>query len=231
MFPLYSDRPVSTVPFITILLILGNVAAFWHQLTMPGGLEHSVYLYGMIPRDFFHPGAGTEGRIHAGMSVLSSMFMHGGFLHLGANMLYLWVFGRNVEDDFGHVRFLVFYLLAGVLATLAFTYAYPGSRIPLVGASGAIAGVLGAYFLRFPSSRIHTLIILVIIVRIIPLPAFFMLGLWFAVQIGSCATACTSPLGAAGQGGVAFLSHVAGFVAGMVYTIWELRRRAHRGRR
>jgi membrane associated rhomboid family serine protease len=140
------------------------------------------------------------------------------------------VFGRNIEDDFGPVRFLLFYIVAGMLATLAFAYAYPSSQIPLVGASGAIAGVLGAYFLRFPASRIYTLVLIIIFIRIIPLPAFFMLGLWFAIQIGSCAMACTTPLGAAGQSGVAFLSHIAGFVAGMVYTIWEFRRRAHRGR-
>jgi membrane associated rhomboid family serine protease len=158
------------------------------------------------------------------------MFMHGGLLHIGANMLYLWVFGRNIEDDFGHIRFLLFYLVTGALATLAFVYAYPSSPIPLVGASGAIAGVLGAYFLRFPASRIYTVVIVIILIRIIPIPAFLVLGLWFAVQIGSCAVACTTPLGAAGQSGVAFLSHIAGFVAGMIYTIWEFRRRAHRGR-
>jgi membrane associated rhomboid family serine protease len=231
MFPLYSDRPLSRFPFMTVLLILANIAAFWYQITMPGGLERSVITFGIIPSHFFHPetGDGVSG-IHPYFTLLTSMFMHGSFLHIGANMLYLWVFGRNIEDDFGPVRFLLFYIVAGMLATLAFAYAYPSSQIPLVGASGAIAGVLGAYFLRFPASRIYTLVLIIIFIRIIPLPAFFMLGLWFAIQIGSCAMACTTPLGAAGQSGVAFLSHIAGFVAGMVYTIWEFRRRAHRGR-
>jgi membrane associated rhomboid family serine protease len=233
MFPLYSDRPLSSVPFVTVLLIILNAAVFWLQVTMPGGLEQSVLQYGMIPSHFFHPhAAGVPTRIHPFLTVLTSMFMHGGFFHLGSNMLYLWVFGRNIEDDYGHLRFLLFYLAAGVLATLAFTYLYPASRGPLVGASGAIAGVLGAYFLRFPASSIHTLIIIIIIPKIVTIPAFFILGLWFFIQIGSCAVSCTAPLGAAGQGGgIAFISHIAGFVFGMVYTIWLLGRRFHSGGR
>ena len=231
MFPLYSDRPLSGFPFVTVLLIMANVAVFWYQITMTGGLERSVSLYGMIPFHFFHPSvAGDPARIHPFLTVLSSMFMHGGFFHLGANMLYLWVFGRNIEDDYGHLRFLMFYLAAGALATLAFAYIYPLSPIPLVGASGAIAGVLGAYFLRFPTSSIHTLIIIIIIPKIVTIPAFFILGLWFFIQIGSCAVSCTTPLGAAGQGGgIAFISHIAGFVFGMVYTIWILGRRFNTG--
>ncbi len=232
MFPLYSDRPLDRVPFVTVLLILANLAAFWMQLTFTGGFAHSVTTFGLTPRVFFHPDASPwPGGVHPWATVVTSMFMHGGFLHIGANMLYLWVFGRNVEDDFGHLRFLVFYLLSGIAATLGFAYAYPSSTVPLVGASGAIAGVLGAYFLRFPFSRIYTLFIIVIIIRIIPIHAFFVLGLWFFIQIGQCALACTTPLGAAGQSGIAFIAHIAGFVFGMIYTIWELRRRYYAGRR
>lgn len=232
MFPLYSDRPISTFPFITILLIIINVIVFWMQITTPGSIDRSVFAYGMVPFNFFHPGkAHLPGQLHPHLALLTSMFMHGGFLHLGGNMLYLWVFGRNIEDDFGHFRFLLFYLAAGILATLAFAYAFPSSNIPLVGASGAIAGVLGAYFLRFPASRIHTLVIFIIFIRIIPIPAFFILGLWFFIQIGSSALTFTTSAGAAGQGGIAFISHVAGFVFGMVFTIWWLRRNFHsRGR-
>jgi membrane associated rhomboid family serine protease len=233
MFPLYSDRPLSSVPFITVLLILANCAAFWGQLTFSGGFDRSVFLFGLTPSTFFHPGSAPEmGIIHPYVTVVTSVFMHGGLFHLGSNMLYLWVFGRNIEDDFGHARFLVFYLLSGIAAAVAFAYAYPTSHIPLVGASGAIAGLLGAYFLRFPASRIYTLFIIIILVRIIPVPAFFILGLWFLIQIGSCAVACTTPVGAAGQSGIAFVSHISGFVFGMVFTIWELRRRYYaRGRR
>jgi membrane associated rhomboid family serine protease len=231
MFPLYSDRPLSSFPFVTILLIFVNLIVFWYQITSPGSFEESVFSYGMIPYNFFHPQISkVHVQLHPHLALLSSMFLHGGFLHLGGNMLYLWVFGRNIEDDFGHLRFLFFYLVSGILATLAFAYAFPSSNIPLVGASGAIAGILGAYFLRFPASKIFTLVILIIFIRIIPIPAFFILGLWFAIQIGSCAITCTTPVGAAG-GGIAFISHIAGFVFGMVFTIIELRRNYHaRGR-
>jgi membrane associated rhomboid family serine protease len=228
MFPLYSDRPLSSVPYMTVLLILANLAVFWMQLTFRGGFDGSVTALGLIPYDMFHADTVPwRGGVHPYATVLSSMFMHGGVFHIASNMLYLWVFGRNIEDDFGHFRFLVFYLLSGIAAALAFVYAYPGSHIPLVGASGAIAGLLGAYFLRFPASRIYTFFIIVIIVRIIPIPAFFILGFWFFIQIGSCAVACTTPVGAAGQGGIAFISHIAGFVFGMLFTLGELRRRYH----
>ena len=180
----------------------------------------------MIPYDLFDGGVPSiPGRIPAGLTIITSMFMHGGFIHLGSNMLFLWVFGRNVEDDFGHGRFLVFYLITGILATAAFAIAFPAGKIPLVGASGAIAGVLGVYFLRFPASRIYCLFIFFIFVRIIALPAFFILGLWFVIQIGACMTSITSPEGAAGQESVAWISHVTGFIVGIVWTILELRRR------
>ncbi|MCE5248581.1 rhomboid family intramembrane serine protease [bacterium] len=231
MFPLYSDRPLSRFPFMTLLLIAVNAAVFWIQLTGPGSVAQSVRLYGMIPVDFFHPGTvSIPGRMTPYFSIMTSMFSHGGFLHLGANMLYLWAFGRNVEDDFGHFRFLVFYLASGICAVLAFAFAFPAGTVPLVGASGAIAGILGAYFLRFPGSRIYCLVILIIFVRIIPIPAFIMLGLWFVIQLSQSMTSIVAAEGAAGQGGVAFISHVAGFVVGIVWTLWELRRRYHHGR-
>jgi len=183
-------------------------------------------LFGLIPVDFFHPGTVTmPGRVSPWLSIFTSMFSHGGFFHLGSNMLYLWVFGRNVEDDFGHVRFLIFYLVSGILAVFAFAFAFPTGKVPLVGASGAIAGVLGAYFLRFPGSRIYCLIILFIFIRIIPVPAFIMLGIWFVIQISASMTSIISTGGVGAQGGVAFISHVAGFVVGIVWTLWELKRR------
>jgi len=226
VLPLFSDRPLSRFPFVTILLVIVNTLVFWHQITGPGSVSRSVMLYGMIPRDLFHGDAlAIPGRIPAWMTLVTSMFMHGGFLHLGSNMLYLWVFGRDVEDDFGHFRFLVFYLFTGMLATFAFAAAFPAAQVPLVGASGAIAGVLGAYFLRFPLSRIYCLVILFIFIRIVALPAFFVLGLWFAFQVFSCMVSVAAPEGAAGMGGVAWISHVAGFVVGLVWTILELRRR------
>ncbi len=226
MLPLTSDRPIQTFPFVTVGLILANLWVFWLQVFSEGSLHMSVMRYGMIPADLFQWGpTAIDGRVAALKTVATSMFMHGGLLHLGGNMLYLWVFGRNVEDDFGHFRFLVFYLVAGLFATLAFAAAYPGGTSPLVGASGAIAGVLGAYFLRFPFSRIRILFFFIIIIRVIAVPAFFLLGFWFAMQIGSCYIAKTAAEGAAGQGGVAWISHIAGFVFGLVFTLFELRRR------
>lgn len=232
MIPLYSDKSLSRFPYVTVILILANAVVFWLQLTGPGSIRQSVVLYGMIPYDLFDGGAlSIPGRIPVGLTYFTSMFMHGGFIHLGSNMLYLWVFGRNVEDDVGHVRFILFYLTAGILATTAFVIAFPTARLPLVGASGAIAGVLGVYFLRFPTSRVFCLVIFFIFIRIIPLPAFFVLGLWFAIQIGACMTSMTSPEGAAGMGGIAWISHVTGFVVGLIWTILELRRRYYMRKR
>ncbi|MBN1290435.1 MAG: rhomboid family intramembrane serine protease [Candidatus Latescibacteria bacterium] len=232
MFPLYSDRPLSRFPFVTLLLIIANTVVFVVQMTGEGSVTRSVMLYGMIPYDIFHPGwADVPGRIPTSLTVISSMFSHGGFLHLAANMLYLWVFGRNVEDDFGRVRFLLFYLSAGILASLAFAAAFPSGTIPLVGASGAIAGVLGVYFLRFPFSRIYCLVILFIFIRIIPLPAFIMLGFWFVVQLSASMTSVATSADSAGHGGVAWITHVAGFVVGIVWTILEMRRRYYARKR
>ncbi len=224
MFPLYSDRQIERIPFVTVLLIMINIIVFWFQLTSAGSIRESVWLYGVIPYELFRPGeVDITGRVPLMASYVTAMFTHGGLIHLGSNMLYLWVFGRDVEDDFGHVTFLMFYIAAGILSSAAFVAAFPGTNIPLVGASGAIAGLLGAYFLRFPLTKIYTLIFFIIIVRIVALPAFLLLGLWFAIQFLSGMANATA--GAAGQGGIAFLSHIAGFIIGIVWTILILRKR------
>jgi len=226
MIPLYSDKTLSRIPFMTLLILSVNISVFFYQLTGQGSINQSVVMYGMIPYDLFNPGKLViHGRLPSVLTIITSMFMHGGFLHLGGNMLYLWVFGRNVEDDFGHLRFLVFYLITGIIATIAFAVAFPAGQIPLVGASGAIAGILGVYFLRFPASRIYCLVIFFIFVRVIALPAFILLGLWFVIQIASSMTNVSATAGSSGHGGVAWISHVTGFVVGIVWTIWELRRR------
>ncbi|MFC1538188.1 rhomboid family intramembrane serine protease [Candidatus Latescibacterota bacterium] len=224
MFPLYSDRKLSHFPFVSITLIIINCVVFWYQLTAEGSIRQSVWQFGVIPYEVFHPGAvHIAGRTPMAFSFVTGMFTHGGFIHLGSNMLYLWVFGRDVEDDFGHGTFLLFYIVSGILSTLVFVSAFPDTRIPLVGASGAIAGILGAYFLRFPLTKVYTLFIFIIIVRIIPIPAFLMLGFWFVIQFLASIANATS--GAAGEGGIAFLSHIAGFITGLVWTILILRRR------
>jgi membrane associated rhomboid family serine protease len=149
------------------------------------------------------------------VTVVTSMFLHGGLLHFGGNMLYLWIFGDNVEDRLGHARFAVFYLLCGLVAALAQTAMNPDSIYPMVGASGAIAGVMGAYFVMYPHSRIVTLVPIFFFIQLIEIPAIFFLGIWFLMQflsgVGSVAEAASRPSGA----GVAFWAHVAGFVAGV----------------
>jgi membrane associated rhomboid family serine protease len=228
MIPLYSDRKLTSFPFITIALIAANLVMFWVQLTGDGGLASSVRRYGMIPSALMSGGPNMiPGALEPALTVGSSMFLHGGFLHLASNMLYLWVFGRDIEDDFGHFGFLGFYLLSGLLATLAFAFAFPGTSIPLVGASGAIAGVLGVYFLRFPLARVRCLLIIIFYVRICEIPAFLLLGIWFFIQIGSSMSEMLSAAGAAGQGGVAWISHVAGFMVGVIWTLVLLRHRYH----
>jgi membrane associated rhomboid family serine protease len=224
MVPLYSDRELSRIPFVTVLLIIINCVVFWYQFTSEGSIGQSVWLYGVIPHELFHPSEiDIAGRTPLAYSFVTSMFTHGGFIHLGSNMLYLWVFGRDVEDDFGHGIFLVFYIVAGILSSLVFVAAFPGTKIPLVGASGAIAGLLGAYFLRFPLTKVYTLFFFIIIIKIVPLPAFILLGLWFGIQFLACMANATA--GAAGEGGIAFLSHITGFITGLVWTILILRRR------
>ena len=154
------------------------------------------------------------------------VFLHGGLMHAGGNMLYLWIFGDNVEDRMGHGRFVVFYLLCGVAAALAQTWMSPGSLVPMVGASGAIAGVMGAYFVLYPKSRIVTLLPLIIFFQVIEVPALVFLGIWFLMQFvsGLGSLAVTSTDGAAQMaGGVAFWAHVAGFAAGLV-GVWFFRR-------
>ena len=230
MFPLYSDNTLTRFPFATTLLILTNIAMYVHQVAMPGSLAQSVWIYGVIPYDVFHPSAlNVDGRIFLPLTFISGMFSHGGLFHLLSNMLYLWVFGRDIEEDFGFFRFLGFYLGIGIISSLVFVLAFPSANIPLVGASGAISGILGGYFLRFPGRKIHTLFFLIIYIRILPIPAFVMLGYWFAIQFFSCVVNCTA--GAAGNGGVAWLAHLAGFVAGLVWTILILRKRYYERRR
>ena len=175
---------------------------FLYELSLGRGVDDFTLRFGLVPADF------------SWVTLFTSMFLHGGFLHVGGNMLYLWIFGDNVEDRMGHGRFLVFYLLCGTAAALAQTMTAPDSVVPMVGASGAIAGVMGAYFVLYPQSRIVTLIPLFFFFQVIEVPAILFLGIWFLMQflsgVGSIVTAPAATPG----GGVAFWAHVAGFVGG-----------------
>ena len=223
MFPLRDENPTELVPFVTFLLILANVAVW---LFVQGAGSGQLFLeslcqYGAIPgavTGAIQPGTpielapGATCRVDgmAARSILTSMFMHGGWMHLIGNMWFLWVFGNNIEDSMGHVRYLVFYLLTGGLAAGAHIALDPGSAIPTVGASGAISGIMGAYMVLYPKVRVQTLIIIIIYIRVIPLPAWVLLAYWFFLQVVGGSVA----LGGSG-GGVAFWAHVGGFAAGV----------------
>ena len=201
MIPLRDIIPSRTTPVVTITLIAINVLVFLYELSLGRAVDAFTLYWGLVPAAF------------SWVTVVTSMFLHGGFMHVAGNMLYLWIFGDNVEDRMGHGRFLVFYLLCGVAAALAQTITQPDSVIPMVGASGAIAGVMGAYFVLYPRSRIVTLIPLFFFFQVIEVPAIVFLGIWFLMQfisgLGSIVTVAGS------TGGIAFWAHVAGFVAGI----------------
>ena len=203
MIPLRDVIPSRTTPYVTISLIVINVLVFAYEFTLDEPrLEEFILYFGLVPAAF------------SWVALLTSMFVHGGVLHAGGNMLYLWIFGDNVEDRMGHGRFLVFYLLCGAAAALAQTAVRPDSTIAMVGASGAIAGVMGAYFVLYPHSRIVTLVPLFVFIQIMEVPAILFLGFWFLLQflsgVGSIAATAGEP-----AGGIAFWAHIAGFVAGI----------------
>jgi membrane associated rhomboid family serine protease len=227
VFPLRDDNPTLLTPWITIALIAVNVVV-WVYVQGGGmsevALADAVCRYGTIPAEVTGRTAGYRGvELVPGMApcefggltlstLLTGMFLHGSWVHLIANMWFLWLFGNNVEDSMGHLRYVLFYALVGVAATAAHVFASPGSPVPTVGASGAISGVMGAYLLLYPHIRIQTLIIFIIFIRLIPIPAWVVLIYWFALQVLS---GYSTPMDEGG-GGVAFWAHVGGFVAGVV---------------
>jgi len=212
MFPLRDNIPSLTAPTLNYLLILMNVLVFLLELSMGRELNEFMRVFGFVPRYFFlHLGHGHP--IGAILPVFTSMFLHGGWLHLIGNMWTLYIFGDNVEDTLGHGKYLVLYLASGAAAVFAHLLSTPGSMMPMVGASGAIAGVMGAYFCLFPHARILTLIPLFFFV-IIEMPAYFFLGIWFLLQFFS---GTFSILGARADVGVAFWAHVGGFVFGYLF--------------
>lgn len=221
MIPLKDDVPSQTIPVVTLAVIGLNVAVFFYQLSLQMGTDPSaqraaqdfVIEFGVVPCRLTGRCRILEDFPHPVLTVFTSMFLHGGLLHLGGNMLYLWIFGNNVEDILGHGRFVIFYLVSGLAAAVAQTMINPGSAIPVVGASGAVSGVLGAYFLLFPYSTVLTLVTFGFFWRFIHLPAMIVLGLWIVLQFLS-GYLSLSAAGAA-EGGVAFFAHIGGFIAGM----------------
>jgi membrane associated rhomboid family serine protease len=216
VIPLRDHQPGRGTPVVVFLIILINVLVFLYQATLPQPrLEAFIEGYGMIPREIT---SGQDipppGPRPVQATILTSMFMHGGWLHLIGNMLYLWVFGNNVEDVFGHIGFVIFYLVVGVAGALGQILVGPNSRIPAIGASGAIAGVLGSYLIFFPRARVDTLVGRVVV----PLPAIYVLGFWIVLQFLQGITALSPE--AAEAGGVAWWAHIGGFVGGLVIAVF-----------
>jgi len=214
MFPVHDENPIRIVPYVTYTFMGCCILAFLWQITQAPEFQNIIiYALGVIPAVLF---GGLEldpelDWVPPIMTVFTSMFLHGGWMHLIGNMLYLWVFGNNIEAAMGHVKFFIFYVLCGAAAVLAQALPDAGSQIPMIGASGAISGVLGAYILLYPMAKVTVFIPIVIILYRIKVPALFVLGIWFVMQLVSSFT--TSSEG----GGVAFGAHIGGFIAGMIF--------------
>ncbi|MBI4169332.1 MAG: rhomboid family intramembrane serine protease [Acidobacteria bacterium] len=219
MIPLKDDNPTRTFPFVTVLLIAANLALFlWEVLLSAGARDELILKLAVIPFEITHLEPGEADLVlYNGMTLLTAMFVHGGVLHLAGNMIYLWIFGNNIEDSMGHARFLLFYILCGLAASFAQIAASPLSRVPMIGASGAISGVLGGYLILFPAARVLTLVFVFFFVRIVPIPAVIVLGFWFLIQLVNA--------GQIAPGGVAWFAHIGGFITGLALIALFRRRR------
>jgi membrane associated rhomboid family serine protease len=219
MIPIRDDNPTHSTPVVTYLLIAANVVVFLIQQV--GGLGftfHFALFPAALTQDWAMIVRGQQVNLEpAWLTVLTSMFLHGSWLHLGGNMLYLWIFGNNVEDALGKARYLLFYLIGGVAAAMLHVLTAPGSQVPTVGASGAIAAVLGGYASLFPGARVTTLVPIFIIMHMVELPAYVVLGFWFLLQVFNGLMGLGMQVGGRPDaGGVAFWAHVGGFIAGYV---------------
>ena len=213
MFPLRDNIPTDKKPVVTVAIILANVLIFFYQLSLGENFNYLLFKYGAIPFEITQGQEVTyEAAFPIPLTLFTAMFLHGGWMHVIGNMWYLWIFGNNVEDKLGHFRFLIFYLLSGLIASFTYVATNANSQVPMIGASGAIAGVLGAYLIRFPQARVLTLIWFGFFVRIVAIPAIFVLGFWFIIQLLNGLPS----IGANITGGVAWFAHIGGFVAGMV---------------
>jgi membrane associated rhomboid family serine protease len=219
MIPYRDDNPINIVPFSTILIISLNLLVFIMQLLSGEDSSRIVYSYGAIPHNII--GLQSNQPIPAYLTILTSMFMHGGVFHIAWNMLYFWIFGNNIEERLGHIRFIIFYLFCGVVAALSHILLSPGSNVPMIGASGAVSGMLGAYILLFPMAQVRTIVLLGFYITVVRIPALIVIGFWAIIQVVSGLLSH----GNAAQGGIAFFAHVGGFVAGLfTIKLWQPRR-------
>lgn len=226
MIPLKDENPSRSIPVVNLLLILINGLVFVYPHIFRPGLADAVYLkLGFIPYEFFHlENIGPQNLIPSALTPITSMFLHGGWIHLLGNMLYLWIFGDNVEDVLGHGRYLFFYLLCGATATLVHGFLHMESKVPTIGASGAIAGVMGAYLYLFPGARVRTLIILFVIIRVVRIPAIILLGFWILIQTYSGLSEFKIGSGT----GIAWFAHIGGFVSGFLLILMMKKKRRQR---
>lgn len=226
LIPLHDDNPTERLPWVTISLIALNVVVFAYELTLGPRLDHFIQEWALTPYSIIKFGPGPEY-----LTFLTSIFLHGGFVHIIGNMLYLWIFGNNIEDTLGHGKFIFFYLLCAVGASLAHIFTNPTSQIPALGASGAIAGILGAYLILFPRASIVTAIPIIYIIRIVRLPALIVIGFWFILQILSGWTSITAAPTELSTS-IAWFAHIGGFITGAILIfVFPKRKKALRYRR
>jgi len=213
MIPLKDENPSDTIPIVNIILIITNISVFIYQnYFVPGGAQPLFLQLGFIPYELSHfVDINPKNLVPVPLTIFTAMFMHGGWLHLLSNMLYLWIFGDNIEDILGHVKYLIFYIVCGIAATLVHGFINIDSQIPTIGASGAIAGILGAYMFLFPRARIKTLLIIFFFVKIVYIPAIIMLGFWILIQ----AISGFAEYGLRTGSGIAWFAHIGGFITGL----------------
>lgn len=220
MFPFKDDNPTRTFPFVTIAIIGVNILTYLWALLSPLGEIPIIYSYGAVPSNLLS--FEQTQPLHPALTLFSSMFLHGGLLHIAGNMLYLWIFGNNIEDRLGHLRFVFFYLMCGIIAAYSHAITSPGSTIPMIGASGAVAGVLGAYILLFPHAKVHTLLFFGFFVQIVRVPALIVIGFWAIIQLVNGLIS----KGLMASAGIAWFAHIGGFLAGLITVkLWLPKRR------
>jgi membrane associated rhomboid family serine protease len=217
MIPLKDKNPTKLVPFVNVAIIVVNILVFAYELSRGVGLNEFIRRFAVVPLDISGIFIGKAIPFKSIGTLFTSMFLHAGWLHLGGNMLYLWVFGDNIEDKLGHSRYLFFYLICGLISSVLYIYVDPQSAVPTIGASGAISGVLGAYLLLFPKARVLTVIPIFIFLQFIELPALIVLGLWFVLQFFS--GLASLGYGTAEAGGIAWWAHIGGFTAGLILVL------------
>ncbi|MBI5206832.1 MAG: rhomboid family intramembrane serine protease [Candidatus Firestonebacteria bacterium] len=214
MIPLKDNIPSKTFPFITIFLIITNFIVFFYEISLGSDIINFLDIYGFVPKRLFIL---KSFYIYKYGTLITSIFLHAGWLHLLGNMLYLWIFGDNVEDMLGHIKFLFFYIFCGITGTLAQIIINPLSKIPIIGASGAIAGVLGAYFIFFPKSRVLTVVPIFFFIRIIEITSVLFIGFWFIIQFFNGTSSYN--LNNIFEGGVAWWAHIGGFISGFLFSV------------